>query len=131
MTFQYRFYKDELGWFIDIKYFPFSRAWLAMIQGADELLDLLSEGNNEVWLEFSRSTFDNHDGILHRMHRLGLTKGAVYRSDSHTVQNTIFEKDQLWLCPATLWIFFNYPKRIYYKVISAPTTHRYMIAPQL
>lgn len=40
----YRFYKDDLGWFIDLPSFPLNRGYLAMVLGADDLLDKLSKG---------------------------------------------------------------------------------------
>lgn len=117
----YRFYKDEYGWFIDLKWFPFNRAHLAMVCGADELLDKLSKGGNEVRLKISTNIFkvDNYyiSNRLERVKKLGLLYGAVYEPSFHKIQNKIFEKNQLWLCAVTLLVFGHYPKNIYYSVV--------------
>lgn len=116
----YRFYKDEIGWFIDLKWFPFNRGYLAMVAGADEVLNKLSNNGNEIFLSVStKPKFGNLfvSSCLFRVEKLGLYKGAVYTPSSNLVLNyEIFEKNQLWLCAVTLLIFGHYPSKIYYKV---------------
>lgn len=117
---KYRFYKDELGWFIDLKWFPFNRAWLAMVEGADKLLDKLSEGKDEVTLLVDTSPFPYTDGWLQKEVGLGLKYGVIYNvrgiEIDHTFNTQQWIQSQLWLCPATLWVFLKYPEKIYYKV---------------
>lgn len=114
---QYRFYKNELGWFIDIKYFPFNKAYLAMIAGADDLLDLLAEGKNEITLKISTSPIPYSDGMLERHVKLGLFQGAFYFSREGYMNRGTSAIESVWLCPVTLWVFLKYPKKIYYKII--------------
>ena len=115
----YRFYKDkELGWFIDIPNFPFNKAWLAMVCGADDLLDTLSGGKDEINIEISsRKKGIDYTDVIRRTHRLGLLKGSVYKTLLTKIPNNGFGKNKLWLCPATLWVFWRYPKKIYFKVV--------------
>jgi hypothetical protein len=115
----YRFYKEEGFWFIDLKYFPLNKAWLTMVAGADELLEILSEGKDEVKLVIDTNPFPYSDGWLERDISLGVLHGATYDAKGINITHK-FHKDskesQLWLCPATLWVFLKYPKKIYYKV---------------
>ena len=117
----YRFYKDEYGWFIDLKWFHFNRAYLAMVCGADELLDKLSENNTEVILQLSTKSFSSYSknkNILERVQKLGLFNGAIYEviKEKHHIKNEIFKPNQLWLCAVTLLVFGYYPKEIYFAV---------------
>lgn len=117
---QYRFYKDELGWFIDLKWFPFNRGYLAMVEGADTLLDVLSEGKSEVTLKVSTSPIPYSEGWLSKDMSLGLMKGAIYDINGIEVDHYFpfsGATPQLWLCPVTIWVFLKYPKKIWFKVV--------------
>ena len=115
-----RFYKEEGVWYIDLKYWFANKKHLAMVWGADNLLDVLSKGKDEITLEFSSSPIIFNDGMLER-HRLvgGKFEGAIYEiitgpEIKHSI-NT--DRDSLWLCGVTLFVFLRYPKNIYYKIL--------------
>jgi len=113
----YRFYKDEFGWFIDLKWFPFNRGHLAMVLGADELLDKLSNNGDEVFLEISTKPIWNNFNCLFRVEKLGLLNGAIYSPSSlYEIEHELREKNQLWLCAVTLLVFGYYPSKIYFAV---------------
>lgn len=118
---QYRFYKDENGWFIDLKNFPYGKSkwkWmLAMVAGADDLLDILAEGKDEVTLQVRTSPIPFYDGVLEKHVNLGLFKGAFYFSQEGYNREDVSEIESVWLCPVTLWVFLKYPNKIYYKVV--------------
>lgn len=126
---KYRFYKDELGWFIDIKWFPFNRGYLAMVAGADKLLDIISEGKSEIVLQVSKSPIPYWDGALEKFSSLGLSGGAFYKPREgytklneegySTLNDQIIKANikDVWLCPVTLWVFRKYPAKIYYKIV--------------
>ncbi len=119
---KYRFYKEvfEDGmsqWFIDLKRFPFNKAWLAMVAGADEVLDNLAKGKNEITLEVKTSPIPYSDGVLERVHRLGLFKGATYIEKSGFNNPDRKLIDEVWLCPVTVWVFWKYPKKIWFKIV--------------
>lgn len=116
----YRFYKNNKGWFIDLPSYPFSQAHLAMVKGADVLLDQLAENMSEVWLEGSTQPIHEYTDVLDRVKKLGLTKGAVYKGNNIQIPYTILGNNNLWLCPVTLFVFGHYPKKIYYKKIQKP-----------
>jgi len=116
----YRFYKDEYGWFIDLKWFPFNRAHLAMVCGADKLLDILSNNSKEVVLNISTGKFGMKlSDRLERRIKLGFLNGATYEVMSKDVNFTtdgLLNKNNLWLCAVTLLVFGYYPKEIYFAV---------------
>ncbi len=118
MTRTYRFYKDEYGWFIDLKWFPFNRAHLAMVCGADTFLDILSNNSVEVILKVSTKEFCGSDKLERRI-KLGLLRGATYEVMSPEIefQTSFLDKKNLWLCAVTLLVFGHYPKNIYYTVV--------------
>lgn len=111
----HRFYKDNTGWYIDLPNWPFSKSALAMVCGADTLLDTLSNQGDEVTLKIKTKPFDGQDNWIKRTELLGLTKGANYKGGSSgLVENG---NNQLWLCPVTLYVFGRYPEEIYFKVM--------------
>ena len=116
----YRFYKDEYGWFIDLKWFPFNRAHLALVCGADDLLNILAEGRDEVKLKISTGKFGmTFSNRLERRIKCGLLNGATYEvmSPEMEFETDYLDKNHLWLCAVTLLIFGHYPKNIYYSVV--------------
>lgn len=114
---KYRFYKNELGWFIDIKWWPKRLVHhLAMVMGADLLLDKLSNGKDEVEISFSRKQKPYHVKKLVRSGILGVFDGAVYVPNEDKITNE-YGQNWLWLCFVTIFVFGHYPKEIYYKVL--------------
>ncbi len=116
----YRFYKNEKGWFIDLPNYPFNQAHLAMVKGADVLLGQLAEGKSEIWLEGSTRPIPEYIDVLDRVKKLGLSKGSIYKGNNVKINHTILEANNLWLCPVTLFVFWRYPKKIYYKKVQKP-----------
>lgn len=121
---KYRFYKNEMGWSIDLKWFPFNKAWLLMVAGADTLLDILSKGKNEVTLEVSTSPILYSTGVLEKEDNKdikGIFQGRVYESKYVDIKSCLGsfspKHSLLWLCPTTLVVFWKYPKKIYYKTV--------------
>jgi hypothetical protein len=122
----HRFYKDNEGWFIDLPEFLElglgTKGNLAMVAGADRLLDELSGNGNEVTLEFYSEPFG---GFEHRMimDDMGMDE-EVLEGYGHPIQIGGYyhrESDgfQIWLCPVTRFVFGGeYPENIYLKVIS-------------
>jgi len=121
---KYRFYRTDCPitgdrrWWIDLPRFPFDKSWLEMVLGADTLLDIISEGKEEVFVRVSQWPFFGWDYLLVREKKLGLMEGALYESSFLPIKNEDFGGENiLWLCPVTLWVFLRYPKKIYIKII--------------
>ena len=86
-----------------------------MVAGADLLLDKLAEGKDEVTLLLDTYPIPYSDGTLVKKYSK-LTQGGVYYSEHMDIGSTEIGVNQLWLCPATLWVFLRYPNKIYFKV---------------
>lgn len=115
----YRFYKDEYGWFIDLKWFPFNIGHLAMVCGADKMLDIISNNTEEVVLNISTSKFEmKYSNRLERRVKLGFLNGTTYEVMSSDIEfeTEYLDKNHLWLCAVTLLVFGYYPKEIYFGV---------------
>ena len=104
------FEKDDWGgWFAIIPSWPGPLAALAMVDGADTFLDLLSGGANHVTLDLSIDPKETWRELNHlRPHAYG--DGAHYT----------YEDDQrfhrMWLCGVTEFVFGEMPERIWFKV---------------
>ncbi len=108
---QFDFYKDSTGWYIDFPAFLEmglgTKADLAMVSGADTMLDHLSKGASRVNLTFSNYELE-HAKIDLKM----VTKnqwGATYKTNHDSIP-------QVWLCNVTK-LFFNgaHPYRIFIR----------------
>ncbi len=112
----YRFYKDDYGWFIDLPEWEGERWDLQMISGADTFLELLSQGENEVYVILSDKPFDGCEVLefenYGRLETWEMGEGAWYRLRSH---KELFYDLPMWLCDVTKYVFGDLPNRIYFK----------------
>jgi hypothetical protein len=121
----HRFYKDNEGWFIDLPEFLElglgTKGNLAMVAGADKLLDELSGNSDEVTLQFYDEPFD---GFEHHMimDDMGMDED-VLEGYGHPIEIGGYyhrESDgfKIWLCPVTKYVFGGYyPDNIYLRVV--------------
>ena len=110
------FYKDNEGWFIDLPEFIEQKLGtkgnLAMVAGADKMLDHLSEKGTGITLEISESPFDGADGQLTKF-------GICPYGENYTFSCPTVKNFKVWLCPVTKYVFGGkYPKNIYIKKLS-------------
>ena len=110
-----KFEKINDEWFVDLPAYleeGGSMADLQMVFGADAMLDILSEGLDEVTVEIGS------EGI--ELNRLsGDDSGAFYAVnglDDFEASKWAFVG--IWLCPVTKWLFGEYPLKMYIKKIS-------------
>ena len=135
------FVKDDGTWYIDLPNWPWKRENLAMVCGADKMLDLLAatpqndKGQNRVRLQVKPSAVPVAPDVLQSMLkddwleltqvRSSLTGGATYTlkgkiAADFKVKDYWTGKAKprtLWLCPVTLFVMGEYPKYFYGKVI--------------
>lgn len=110
---EFRFYKAPKGtWWINLDAYIAQGgdpAELQMVAGADDFLELISEGSNEVRLQISeKKVKDFYE--LKRVDEIPTVSGRYYYDDQN--------ESLMWLCPVTLWIFEGvYPEVIYYKPV--------------
>jgi len=108
-----KFYKEQDGkWYVDLPEWTGSKADLQMVCGADTMLDIIAEDENEVNLELSLEKSEGSD-ILNFMHlATDWENGAFY----HMPQYKGFKFNlKIWLCDVTKFVFGEFPKSIYIK----------------
>ena len=113
----FRFYKDELGWFVDLPEWEGERGELQMVSGADTFLDILSQGESEVYVTLSSNSFHNSE-VLHfekfgRLEGFEMGEGAWYFLNEYM---GISYSLTMWLCDVTKFVFGEFPNKIYFKV---------------
>ena len=112
-----KFEKDGLDWFAVIPEWEGPRADLQMVCGADTWLDILSQGENRVFLTISDEEFEGADRLvliaLGQYDELEIGSGASYKL---ATQLCGIDYDlEMWLCDVTKFVFGRFPKIIYFK----------------
>jgi hypothetical protein len=112
----FRFYRDDIGWFVDLPEWEGSRYDLQMVMGADSFLDILSQGENEKHVLLSDEPFDGCYELifigLGRIEGPEIGEGAWYKLENYL---GIDFKLQMWLCDVTKFVFGNFPIKIYFR----------------
>jgi hypothetical protein len=103
-----KFKKEITGnWYIVLPEWKGTKAELRMVQGADTLLDVLSNGGKKVEVAVSLRKEKGFDKLTKFMNT-PIAGGALYFAGFKTI----------WLCDVTNFVFDGHlPKRIYYKVL--------------
>ena len=122
-----RFYKENEIWYIDLPEFLGqglgSKANLMMVDGSDDLLDILSKNGTEVTIEFSHLPFE---GATHglRAQQIGSNQSLLSKIGhafvSYGMYYNVRELNdmRIWLCPVAEYVFGGcYPKEIFVKVV--------------
>lgn len=112
----YNFYKEELTWYIDLPSWPGDQADLAMVLGADVMLDRLSHNGNFVRLEFADEKIS--DNVLIKDVDLELIPTDL--KETAKEMGGAFYKDNdlsVWLCDVTKFVFGTMPEKIWYKAV--------------
>lgn len=112
----YRFYKDEQEWFIDLPEWDGSIWELQMVAGADDFLNILAQGEDDVSLVLSKEQFNGADYLQYiepgRLEGPEMGTGAWYFLGKY---RKIDYKLRLWLCDVTRFVFGEFPDKIYFK----------------
>lgn len=104
---QYTFHNEGGQWYIDLPEWRGPKGDLAMVAGADKLLDRLSEGRPAITLTLDTEPFDGCD-VLTKVVNTPFIGGATYRHNNKL----------LWLCKVTSFVFGYMPKKIYFKPLA-------------
>jgi hypothetical protein len=105
----FEFYKEGENWFIDLPEWEGSKAELAMVSGADAMLDIISEGTGKARLTISLQEFTNSDA-LKKLNDTPEIGGARYIMSKY---KGIEYNLEMWLCAVTEWLFGYMPDNIY------------------
>jgi hypothetical protein len=106
----FTFNKEPHGtWYIDLPDYPGPKGNLAMVAGADDMLDFLAKGKSRVVVAMSEQPF-NGALALHRVKVGEPGGGAYYKPDNHVIQS-------VWLCDVTLFALGKFPEHIYFRAV--------------
>jgi hypothetical protein len=112
---KYRFYKNEVEWFVDLPEYlekGGSISNLEMVEGADTMLDIMSAGKKEVILNMSTEKLDNSDRLTLKEKCEPLKGGAYYFMKE-------FEGKEInltmWLCQVVEFEFGEIPTNIFVR----------------
>lgn len=97
-------------WYIDIPEWEGDQSELEMVEGADTLLDLLSDGKDNILVDLDDKPFEGADLLIKQEED---REGAYYKVN--TINNKEYSTT-IWLCEVTLFVFNNLPDKIYVKV---------------
>lgn len=108
-----RFYKEmSKNWYADIPSWTGRKSALRMISGADDLLDIITKGRDEVYLHFSETKIENSDVLYFK--KKSWINGVTYKLKKFEGRN---QNLNVWLCNVTLHVLGKFPKRIYFKEV--------------
>jgi hypothetical protein len=113
---QYRFVKEDGGWYIDLPEYlekGGSKGDLAMVAGADTMLDIIAAGNKTVDVTLDTTPFAEAD-LIELVEVCAPSMGGGY----YVMQNYNGQpvKHRMWLCDVTNFVFGYLPPAIYIKV---------------
>jgi hypothetical protein len=108
---RFTFNKEAHGtWYIDLPDYPGAKGDLAMVAGADDMLDFLAQGKNRVVVEMSEQPFPG--ALVMERTELGAPGGgAYYKPVNHPIPS-------VWLCDVTLFALGKFPEQIYFRAIA-------------
>lgn len=107
-----KFTKDWLNkWYADVPEWDGERWELEMVYGADTMLDIMAQGDDEVYLNLSTEepTHVPYD-TLEKIKDTPDIGGATYLMKSY---KGIEYNLEIWLCHVTSFVFGELPKIIY------------------
>jgi len=105
----FRFYIEENKWYVDLPEWTGEKSNLEMVMGADTFLNILSQGESEVYVRISTEPFLGCE-TLHFIKEDG--SGGWYKLNTYM---GLFYDMEMWLCDVTTFIFGSLPEKIYFK----------------
>lgn len=106
-----KFIKETDGWFVDLPEWKGSREDLQMVCGSDTFLEILCEGNWDVWISLDTTKTEEWD-CLEMIEVEDFGSGQWYNLKSY--RGIEFDLD-MWLCDVTKFIFGKFPEKIYFS----------------
>lgn len=107
----FRFYKTESNrWYVYLPSWEGSVADLEMVAGADNMLEYMSEGKNDIKLIISEEFFEGSDLLEFKREADEWGNGAFYIFRTY---KSIEINLDMWLCDVTKFIFGKFPKKLY------------------
>ncbi len=125
-----RFIKEVGLWYADLPEFLErglgTKNNLLMVDGADTFLDLLSRGGDRITLDISLEKFEGYQAKMDKV-MMGknheLLDAVGHEPVEYGAYYEVCELDgasfshRLWLCPVTEYVFGEYPKEMWVRVV--------------
>lgn len=113
---QFKFYKKPNGeWWLILPEWKGDPADLQMIEGADDWLNLISDGKDEIEIEMSDQAYNDAEILtLLRIREENFGGGGIYYLDTYQSKKVDLK---LWLCDVTSFIFDCIPQKLYFNKI--------------
>ena len=115
---QHRFYREYGGWYIDLPEYLVqggSKGDLAMVAGADTMLDIVAGNEASVTLQIDTEPFEGSDELLLTQLCDPVMGGGYYHMKSFEGKDV---NQNMWLCAVTEFVFGYMPERIYVKKVN-------------
>jgi len=112
---QHRFAREGGGWYIDLPEYleqGGSKGDLAMVSGADTMLDIIADADNEVTLQIDIMPFEGSDELVLTELCDPVLGGGYYFMKKFEAKEV---NQDIWLCEVTRFVFGDIPPRIYVK----------------
>lgn len=107
--------EDYGGWYIDLPEYleqGGSKGDLAMVAGADTMLDIIAAGDSRVTITMDTEPFKDADELLLTRLCDPSMGGGYYFMKSFEGKKV---NQEMWLCAVTEFVFNGMPERIYVK----------------
>jgi hypothetical protein len=109
----FRFYKTLANrWYIDLPEWKGSIDELEMVQGADTMLDLVSNNTSECYITIGDEPFEGADKVTLVTDLSDSVGGGDYYMEKYR-HDTV--NQNMWLCAVTLDVFGFLPQKIFIK----------------
>lgn len=112
---QHRFYREGSGWYIDLPQYleqGGSKGDLAMVEGADTMLDIVANEAQDVTIKMDSKPFESADELQLTELCDPVIGGAYYLMKEFEGKEV---NRQMWLCAVTEFVFGGMPEKIYVK----------------
>lgn len=111
--------EDDGGWYIDLPEWQGAHANLAMVAGADKLLEFVGCGDPHVEVEVIKSN-ELIEELEHgpEYFRCDQIDQSLFGGATYNVNLDGFDS-AMWLCPVTLFVMGEYPKYLYIENVRA------------
>lgn len=109
------FIKDASGWYINLPQFiekGGTKEELAMVEGADTMLDIMADGKNAVTISLDTESFEGAD-MVELTEKCDPTIGGGYYLLKSWEGRRVMQT--MWLCAVTESVFDYLPEKIFIR----------------